>query len=169
MGYDISSSIHRAPISLHDYLVDGEIDVHHHWMYKRRQRKKRKESDLMNFIIGKKRKRSSKELNTPKEDRYRSVKKHKLLYRDDNGNLQEFKTSHTLYFLLYVNQEPRNTRQHKKNCSRFRMPHTSYLELDCDLSNHKMLKQWVSKDATNKQYSDIKVLLLGSLRYLGQG
>ena len=48
-------------------------------------------------------------------------------------------------------------------CSRFRMPHTSHLELAHEISNHKLFKQWVSNDATNKKSHDIRVLLLGSL------
>ena len=47
------------------------------------------------------------------------------------------------------------------------MPHTSYLELAHDMSDHELFQRWVSKDATNTNASDIKILLLGSLRYIG--
>ena len=49
----------------------------------------------------------------PKSKRIRSVRKHKLIYRDDDGHLKEFQTCHTLWYLLYVNQEPRNYHQRK--------------------------------------------------------
>ena len=96
------------------------------------------------------------------------VKKHILFVRDDDGNPKEFKTTDTLWYLLYINQEPRNERMRKQFCSRFRMIHISYLELADDMPHHELFQQWVSNDATNKKPCEIKVLLLGLLRYLGR-
>ena len=91
------------------------------------------------------------------------------MYRDDSGILKEFKTYHTLWYLLYVKQEPRNNRQRKLFRNRFRMPHSSYLDLAKLISSHELFDRWVSPDATKKDSTDIKILLLGSLRYLGRG
>ena len=170
MGYQITSSISTIPSSLHDCFVNGEVDIYRYWTYKRRKRRKMNNLLILDSIVKKTRKRTNIEMESkPINDRTpRSVKRHKLLYRDDNGDLKEYTTSHTLWFLLYVNQKPRNKCQHKLFRSRFRMPHTSFLELSHDLSNHEMFERWTSHDASNRKSSNIKILLLGSLRYIGR-
>jgi len=167
----ITSSISTIPLSLRDCFVNGEVDIYRYWTYKRRKRRKMNNLLILDSIVKKTRKRTNIEMESkPINDRTpRSVKRHKLLYRDDNGDLKEYTTSHTLWFLLYVNQEPRNNRQRKLFRLRFRMPHTSFLELSHDLSNHEMFERWTSHDASNRKSSNIKMLLLGSLRYIGRG
>ena len=49
------------------------------------------------------------------------------------------------------------------------MPHASYLDLAKMISDHELFHRWESLDGANHNSSDIKILLLGSLRYLGRG
>ena len=110
--------------------------------------KKRKinNSLIIDSIIKKTRERSNIELESTSVNDHtpRSVKRRKLLYCEVNGDLKEYTTSLTLWYLLYVNQEPRDNRQRKLFQSRFRMPHTSFLGLSHDLSNHEPFKRWTS-------------------------
>ena len=63
----------------------------------------------------------------------RHVKRHKLLCRDNNGDLKEHAASQTLWCSLHVNQEPRN--------NRFRMTHSVFFKMSHDVSNHEMFKR----------------------------
>ena len=167
MGYDIPSIL-TTPLSFKDCFVDGEVDINRYWNYKRRRGRKTNASQILTAIIKKTRKRKIDE-PLVYNCRTRSVKKHKLMYRDDDGNLKEFTTSHTLWYLLYVNQEPQNKRQRNNFRNRFRMPYASYLDLAKMISDHELFHRWESLDGANHNSSDIKILLLGSLRYLGRG
>ena len=172
MVFDIASYLEPPPISITDCLVNGEIDIHRYWMYQRGKRRKDIQSNILNSIIRKhqnKRKRGNEEVFISPRKRVRSVKRHKLFYRDSDGHLKEFKSCNTLWWLLYVNQAPRNDRQRKIFRSRFRLPHADYLELANDCANDPLFKQWLSKDCTKEKSNDIKLLLLGTLRYLGRG
>ena len=99
----------------------------------------------------------------------RCTKKYKLWVRGEDNKLKEFKPTDTLWYLLYVRNEPRNQRMRKLFRSRFRMPHTSFLELAHDMSSHALFQRWCSQDCTGNQSGNIKLLLLGALRYLGRG
>ena len=106
MGFDIASYLEPPPISISDCLVNGEIDIHRYRMYKRRKLRKELQSNILNSIIRKhqnKRKRGNEEVFIPPRKRVRSVKRHKLFYRDSDGNLKEFRSCNTLWWLLYVN------------------------------------------------------------------
>ena len=167
MGYDIPSIL-TTPLSFKDCFADGEVDINRYWNYKRRRRRKTNASQILTAIIKKTRKRKIDE-PLVYNCRTRSVKKHKLMYRDDDGNLKEFTTSHTLWYLLYVNQEPRNKRQRKQFHSRFRMPHASYLDLAKMITDHELFHRWVSLDGANDASSDIKNTSVRVTSLFGQG
>ena len=109
------------------------------------------------------------ECKATKDRTPRSVKRHKLLHRDNNGDLKECTTSQTLWCSLCVNKEPRNNLQRLLFRSRFRMPHSTFLKLSHDISNHEMFQRWTSYDSTNRKSSKIKILLLEQLHHVGRG
>ena len=92
--------------------MNGEVDIYRYWIHKCRKRRKMNESLILDSIIKNTRKRNNVEMECKaiKERTPRSLKRHKLLHRDDNGDLKEHTTSLTLWCLLNVNQESRNNR-----------------------------------------------------------
>ena len=149
----ITISIYAIPLSLRNCFVNGEVDIYRYCIFKRRKRGKINNSLVLDSIVKKTRKRTNIKMDFKaiKDCTPRSLKRHKLLHRDDNGDLKEHATSLTLWCLLHVNQEPRNNRQRELFMSRFRMHHRILLELYHDLSNHEMFKIWKSHDATNRK------------------
>ena len=99
----------------------------------------------------------------------RSVKKHRVLVRDSDGTLRELKPEDTLWYLLYVENPPHNERMSKLFKLRFRMPYSSFLELTDELSVHPIFERWQKCDAVGDKPSNMKLLLLGALRYIGRG
>ena len=52
--------------------------------------------------------------------------------------------------------------------NRFRLPYSSFIELADEIHEHESFNRWRCSDCTGEQPSNIKLLLLGSLRYLGR-
>ena len=73
-----------------------------------------------------------------------------------------------LWYLLYVNQAPANERLHRLFRTRFRMPYDSFISLSHELMSHSSFRRWTRCDAVGKQPSNIKLLLLGCMRYIGR-
>ena len=98
----------------------------------------------------------------------RSVRRYKLLVRDNDGSLREIRPEDTLWYLLYVNQPPLNERIHRLFRSRFKIPYETFLKLSVDITNHSCFKQWTRADAVGNKPVSIKLLLLGCLRFIGR-
>ena len=95
-------------------------------------------------------------------------KKHKLLVRSDDGSLRSLTPTDTLWYLLYVKSPPRDDRLKSIFRTRFRIPYSYFIELSNDIINHEIFSRWRNPDATGQSPSNIKLLLLGSLRYIGR-
>ena len=98
----------------------------------------------------------------------RSVKRHKILVRDDDGHLREIRPEDTLWYLLYVVHPPTCTNTLKLFRLRFRLPYASFIELSNDIATHPIFERWTRNDAIGEKPSNTKLLLLGSLRYIGR-
>ena len=99
MVFDITSYLDPPPISIHDCLVNGEIDIHRYWMYQRQKQRKDQQLKTLKSIIQKhqnENKRNNEEYFISPRKTLRSVKRHKLIYRDINGNLKEHIPFNTL-------------------------------------------------------------------------
>ena len=149
MGNDLSSSITPPPLSLNDYVVDGELDIARCSIYKKRVRRETNQNAVLNATIYGKRKAVTDV--TPvskagKRKRIRSVGKYKLFVRNPDGTLREFIYTNTLWYLMYVQYPPRNNRLRKTFRNRFRLTHDSFLELACNMMNHKLFERWVNKN-----------------------
>ena len=51
---------------------------------------------------------------------------------------------------------------------RFWIPYCFFEELSHDISNHEIFSRWSYSDAVGAPPSNLKLLLLGSLRYIGR-
>ena len=60
-----------------------------------------------------------------------------------------------------------NERLHKLFCNCFRVPCSMFLDIAKDISNHELFSCWKNTDVTGDSPSKIKLLLLGSLNYIG--
>ena len=100
---------------------------------------------------------------------HRSVKQHPMLVRDSNGTLRDLRPEDTLWYLLYVANPPVTLRMLKLFRLRFRVPYDTFLILVEDIKEDDRFSQWNSSDATGVKASDIHLLLLGVLRYIGRG
>ena len=167
----MSSSTLPPPLSLRDCYVDGSLDVIRYFAFSRKRRQTNHSRVLLQAIIDKRRCRNNKPVETVliKSQHYRSVKKYKILVRDPNGCLRQIKPTDTLWYLLYIATSPRSNRLRKLFRNRFRLPHHSFLELANEISHHELFSRWSSSDCTGVDSSNIKLLLLGALRYLGRG
>ena len=167
MGQDLSKSIVPPPLSFQDCLTNGEIDPVRYIMYRRGLDKL---NDFTRNCYYMKRKRfSSLDKFSPSRKRIRSVKRHKLLVRDNNGDIREILPTDTLWYLLYVANPPRNKRLHKQFRLRFRMQYKSFLSLSYDIKHHDLFINFLSKDCCGEGSTDMKLLIIGALRYTGRG
>mmetsp|Transcript_29947 Transcript_29947/g.34790 ORF Transcript_29947/g.34790 Transcript_29947/m.34790 type:complete len:155 (-) Transcript_29947:485-949(-) len=138
------------PSSLRDCIVNGKIDVNR-WFALRRKRRYANSHAILQSIIDRHRRRSTEPVEEVliKRQHYRSVKKYKILVRDSaNGGTREIKPTDTLWYLLYIETSPRNSRLLKLFRQRFRLPHHSFLELANEISQHKLFARWSSGDCT---------------------
>ena len=171
MGQNISKSITPPPLTLDDCLINGKVDLSRYYFYKRRRNEMDDSLDVLVMTMFRKKRKfddiddnSSKSSNSSK----RSVKKHKLLVRNDDGSLRELTPKDTLWYCLYVQSPPQNERMHLLFRNRFRLSYTMYKDLLEEISNHELFERWTKKDAVGDLPSNLALLLLGSLRYLGR-
>ena len=106
------------------------------------------------------RKESLKKYLKWKKRTKKSVKRHKILVRNEDGTLQEIRPEDTLWYQLYVNTPPRNKRLAKQFRLRFCMPYESFLLLSEDIYKHGFFNQWTRVDGTSERPSNIKLLYL---------
>jgi hypothetical protein len=57
----------------------------------------------------------------------------------------------------------------KKFCNRFCFPYSSYLNFLNQVKSNKRFDRWCCSKSNGKKLSPVKLLLVGALRYLGQG
>ena len=111
MSNDISTSIIPPALSFLDCLTSGEVNPMRYITYRRRLDRL---LDITHNYYDKKRKYSSlSDKYSPTPKRTRSVKRHKLLVRDKDGELREILPIDTLWYVMYVANPPRNKRLHK--------------------------------------------------------
>ena len=173
MGQDASKIFYPPPTSFQQCFIEGNLCLPRYYIYRRRQ----DDIDKMlrfnlTFLAGnKKRKFSSMSDSASKvcpKSHSRSVKKHKLLVRTDDGNLRALTPTDTLWYMLYIRTPPQDERLNKKFRTRFRIPYPYFIELSENISNHELFSRWQNCDAVGDCPSNIKLLLLGSLRYFGR-
>ena len=172
MGQNNSKEFFPPPLNLQQCFVDGEICLHKYYLYRRRRDDEFNDFKLKMKIFDLQKKRKFNEISDGDsscctKSSSRSVKKYKLLVRDDAGLLRSLTSTDTLWYQLYIKMSSQNDRLKKIFRTRFRIPYCYFLELSDSVMNHEIFSRWTNCDAFGEKPSNIKLLLLGSLRYLG--
>ena len=113
-----------------------------------------------------------KEQKKRKRKKRKTKKEHFAKKRDSSGNLVPLEPRETVWWQLYVDSPPLESKQfHKKFRRRFRMPYVSFQELlSLVKEDSDCFGAWISGvDCTGRMSSPVELLLLGTLRYLGRG
>ena len=171
MGQSIAKSLNPPPLSLVDCIVDGKLDLIRYYHIRRILDEQEEEFQFnMTTFFKKKRKiESIDSICSVKEQKHRSVKKHKLYSRMPDGNLRELVPEDTIWYHLYVANPPQNERMMVLFRNRFRIPYSYFLDLSKELIKNELFQRWSCCDASGLPPSNFKLLLLGSLRYIGRG
>ena len=175
MGNNLIKTINNPPLTFKHCFVNGELDITRYMVYRRRA----EETDYaMHFLSAiyqrqqrsKKRKLDSLECNNSKGARVhtRRVKKYFLQVRTDDGCLRKITPKDTLWYLLYVKEPPRNNRIADLFRRRFRLPYGCYLTLLDHIKQHPSFCAYRRVDCVGYRSTELSLLLLGSLRYLGR-
>ena len=170
MGHDISKAVHPHPLTLTHCFVDGQFHYGRYYIYKGKCQEHEKKVLMSRRNRRRKRHYSSDNLLAKKipRNKHRSVKRYKLEVRDTNGSLREIRPEDTLWYMLYVRNSPLNERMSQQFRYRFRIPYESFLSLYDDITNHPCFAQWSRSDAVGDKPANIKLLLLGCMRYIGR-
>ena len=175
MGQDLSKAFIPPPTTFQQCFVDGNFSLPRYFLYRRSRDIEDQNFQTIMNILSSKRKRKHQDIinddastNKSTCPSVRSVKKHKLLVRSDDGSLRSLTPTDTLWYLLYVKSPPRDDRLKSIFRTRFRIPYSYFIELSNDIINHEIFSRWSNPDATGQSPSNIKLLLLGSLRYIGR-
>lgn len=124
---------------------------------------------MMIFLpINLKKRKFNNATNIKKSAQPRSVQRHKLLVRNDDGSLSELTPEDTLWYLKYVETPPWNDRLKKQFRNRFRMPYQSFIDLHKSIDCDPLFNRWGKTDTSGHLASNTKLLLLGTLRYIGR-
>ena len=169
MGTNLSKDITPPPLTLQDCLVNGNISLSRYYYYRKQYDNYSEAIEREDTHWSKKRKRRIV-VGEPKaiNKRQRSVKRHKLMVRDDDGSLREIRPVDTLWYLLYVSNPPTSGRMSKLFRHRFRLPYQSFLSLNDEIGKHDIFKRWTRVDAVGDPPSNLKLLLLGALSFIGR-
>ena len=170
MGTSILTALTPPPLTLQDCVVNGEIHLARYYYYRRRL-----DSNYQILQHQQNRRRmkrrgvTSDDAICKKRKIVRSVKKHILQVRNKDGSLRPLTPEDTLWHILYVANPPTSTRMLNLFRLRFRMPYSSFIELSNCILDHPIFERWTKTDAVGCKPSDVKLLLLGTLRYIGRG
>lgn len=168
MGQDISKAYTPPPLTLRDCFVDGRVDVAKFMIYTESMNEEELLESNNEFPITNKRNRSQDESVTKSRKKPRSIKKHSFLCRADDGTLREATPKDSTWYRLYLQQPPTGRRLLKIFRRRFRIPYSVFVSMCNEIRSHELFDRWKRKDASGKPSSDIRLLLLGTLRYLGR-
>ena len=156
-----------APLSLSQCFSNGIIDMSMYRMYKKRKNSIMSLDNLLQSISKKPRMDNLIEGNTRKP-MYRTVKKHQLYYRKEDGSINIIGPKDTTWYKLYVCLKPYCKEVEKKFRLRFCLPYNLFHSMYEEMRTHELFEQWENKDATGMSSTDLRLLILGALRYIGK-
>ena len=99
----------------------------------------------------------------------RSIKRHPILWRTDDGKIRNVTFKDSTWYCLYICSPPEGERLNKLFRRRFRLPYSEFIELADELIKHELFHRWTQSDCVGNRPSDYRLLLLGTLRYIGRG
>ena len=173
MGQDNSKPFYPPPTSFQQCFNDNELCIYKYYLYRRRQDEIENMVKFQFDMFSRIKKRKHDEIceSLPEKSinkKHRSVKKNKLFVRCDNGSLRLLTPHDTIWYMLYVKSEPHDDKLKRIFRTRFRIPYFYFIELHQEISKHEIFSRWENMDAVGDQPSNIKLLILGSLRYIGR-
>ena len=175
MGQDLSTAFVPPPTSFQQCFIDGEFSLPRYIVFKRNRDIEDQRFKMMMDFFSRKKKRKFEDIigddisiSESSSSSTRSVKKHKLLVRSDDGTIRALTPTDTLWYLLYVKTPPQDNRLKSLFRTRFRVPYSYFIELSNEIYENDIFSRWRNTDATGQPPSNMKLLLLGSLRYLGR-
>ena len=164
----MSVSIAPAPLSLSDVLIDGELDLARYCMCKRKDRIKEFQNNSLNHLI-RKREHANQDKDIKKKRKFKHRKQRNYSWmRDSDGSLRPCKPCDSTWHELCIETPPTTIHELTLFRRRFRVPHEFFLELLSDIKKHELFSRWLNCDATKSPPSNIALLLLGALRYIGR-
>jgi hypothetical protein len=164
MGQEISKSYTPPPLSFHDCLVDGQIDLTRYHIYTRRQY-----GDEFDDILPPTSTKRKHAETTSKPRVSRSVKKHIIQFPNNDGTMHTVTFKDSAWYNLYINNPPSSKQQLKIFRRRFRLPYCEFIKMVEHLKTQEEFGRWQNKDCIGNEPSDLRLLLMGTLRYLGRG
>ena len=171
MGQDISKAHTPPPLSFRDCLVDGRINMARYMVYSQSIFEE-DFNDVEDILISNRKKRNHDNENVAasnkKTRKRRSIKRYPIMCRGDNGSLREATYHDSTWYRLYIEQPPVGKRLLKIFRRRFRIPYSEFVSLCNDIKSNQLFDRWAHPDAMGCESSDIRLLLLGTLRYLGR-
>jgi hypothetical protein len=170
MGHTISKAYTPPPLSLRDCLVNGQIDLARYRVYsKRTYGDDYIDTDAMMNTRKRKASVDDDEPKKKKRETKRSVKRHPILWKTDDGKVKNVTFKDSTWYCLYVSSPPEGDRLNNLFRKRFRLPYSEFIKLADELIKHEMFSRWTKSDCVGNRPSDYRLLLLGTLRYLGRG
>ena len=167
MGQDISTAFTPPPLSFRDCFVDGRINLAKYIVYSTTTQDD-DYIDIEELLNKKKRKCNNRKTSSKKKVSVRSLKRHPIICRADDGSLREATYKDSTWWRLYLETPPVGKRLLKIFRNRFRLPYDEFVTLSNDILSHELFARWTHNDACGSKPSDVRLLLLGSLRYLGR-
>jgi hypothetical protein len=164
MGQEISQAHTPPPLTLRDCIVNGKIDLTRYRLYSRRVYENKYEDS----VIFNSNKRKQYETESKARKKIRSVKRHHIQVPNKDGTLRSLTFKDSAWYNLYINSPQDSNRQLKIFRRRFRLPYDLFLNLVADIKEHEYFVRWMKRDCIGNEPSDIRLLLLGTLRYLGR-
>ena len=159
MGQDISKAYTPPPLSFRDCLVDGRIDVSRYMVYSQSLQNEEETDELEELIHLNSRKRDNENStissNKKAQKATRSIKRHPILCRADDGTLREATQEDSTWFRLYIATPPVGERLLKQFRNRFRLPYNDFISLCNDLITNELFHRWSYGDAVGVKASDI--------------
>ena len=167
MGQDISKAFTPPPLTFRDCLIDGRIDVAKYMIYSQSIIEE-ETLDIEEFSNTNKRKCYDQDSVTSSNKKARSTKRFPILCRADDGSIREATFEDSTWYRLYIQVPPVGKRLLKIFRKRFRIPYSEFVSMCNDIKKNELFERWAFTDAVGVKPSDIRLLLLGTLRYLGR-
>ena len=164
MGQEISQSYTPPPLTLRDCLVDDQFDLTRYRLYARRVY----ENEYADTLISNNKKRKLYEAESKQRKIIRTVKRHHIQCPNKDGTMRNLTFKDSTWYNMYINSPQDSNRKLKIFRRRFRLPYSEFLKMVEDLKEHEYFTRWMKKDCIGNEPSDIRLLLLGTLRYLGR-
>ena len=106
MGQQLIKALIFKPLSFQECFVDGKIDIGWYYIYRCSCNHYDNDKEILRNIRMK-RKRVDDESSTSnkKKRHHRSMKRYRLLVRNNDGTIHELRPTDTLWYQLYVKNE----------------------------------------------------------------